>query len=275
MGWFNRIDVATLNWEAEHWKWLLVNLKSRFDLNQVRLITPTPRDFPVSAGPPEETAEAVFRCVQKHFGLEEWPCRLEPFVEGADIARQSAPVLAAPESASGAAGIFQVTESKEVVIHYKVEQASDPMALVGTLAHELSHYVVATIKETPPAGWDDCEPITDLTAVFFGFGIFLANSAFSFKQWQDSQHQGWSARRQGYLSEESLSLALALFCASRGVPAEDVRKYLATNPKSYFKSYYKELLKSHREVLWKIDSDGRITGEFVPNPNHRPDAETK
>jgi hypothetical protein len=54
------------------------------------------------------------------------------------------------------------------------------------------------------------------------------------------------------LSEEALSLALALFCTSRGVPLEDVRKYLTANPKSYFKSYYKELLTSHGGVLSQL-----------------------
>jgi hypothetical protein len=48
----------------------------------------------------------------------------------------------------------------------------------------------------------DSEPLTDLLTVFFGAGIFTANSAFQFGQWQTHSHQGWQATRLGYLSEE-------------------------------------------------------------------------
>ena len=55
MGWFNRIDAATLDWQVVHWRWLLGNLGPRFDLGNLRLVTPTPHDFPVAGGMPVRT----------------------------------------------------------------------------------------------------------------------------------------------------------------------------------------------------------------------------
>jgi len=58
------------------------------------------------------------------------------------------------------------------------------------------------------------EPLTDLLTVFLGFGVFTANAAFRIEQHQDGRSQGWSARRQGYLSEEEFGYALAVLPTS-------------------------------------------------------------
>ena len=63
---------------------------------------------------------------------------------------------------------------------------------------------------------EDSEPLTDLLTVYFGAGILTANAAFQFGQWHDHQRQGWSATRQGYLSEAQFGYALARFSWYRG-----------------------------------------------------------
>lgn len=242
-GWSTKIDEDLLDWEMRHWKWLDENLSPHHDLGRIHLVLPTSEDFPVVAGTDEERANKTFQCVKKHFGLEAWPCILVPFKEVHDEMRDLLPVLARPEEAKGAAGMFQVTKDREATILYKPDQAKDPTSMVATMAHETCHYVLATIRAEPPCGQKQHEPLTDLTAVFFGFGIFLANSSFRFSQWQDQHHQGWSAKRQGYLSEKALSLALALFCVYRNIDPDVAKRYLATNPRYYFRKYYKELCK--------------------------------
>lgn len=252
MGWFTRIDNDLLEWEIKHWKWLMSSLHGEHDIGRIRLVHPTPEDFPVVAASGDDRAAKTFHCVQQHFDLAHWPCRLQPFEELHDILKESLPVLAQPERTKGAAGLFEVTNEHEVIIHYKREQLRDPVALIATMAHELCHYVLATLSEEPPCGWDDHEPLTDLTAVFFGFGIFLANSSFRFSQYQDIQHQGWSARCQGYLSEQALALALGLFCACTDTDPSAASRHLATNPRHYFQSYYKELIKKHHGSISEL-----------------------
>jgi hypothetical protein len=248
MGWFTRIDTDLLEWQVCHWKWLIESLQPYHDLDRIRLIQPTPLDFPVAAKTAEERAAQTFKCIQKHFALDAWPCTLMPFEEADDVMKNILPVLARPEQSNGAAGLFEVTKQSEVIIRYKPDQTGDPMAMIATMAHELCHYVLATIPHEPPGGWDDHEPVTDLTAVFFGFGIFLANSSFRFSQWQDSHYQGWSASRQGYLSEDALSLALALFCVYRDIDPDLASRHLSTNPRSYFRSYHQALVKRQKKA---------------------------
>src|SRR5688572_23737825 len=59
-------------------------------------------------------------------------------------------------------------------------------------------------------------PLTDLLTVFFGLGVFTANAAFSFQQWTNTATQGWQTERRGYLGEEEIGYALALFALLRG-----------------------------------------------------------
>jgi len=254
MGWFTRIDEDVLEWQVAHWKWLIQSLRQAHDIDRIRLVQPTPVDFPVTGTTIEERATQTFRCVQKHFGLESWPCTLAPFEETADVVKDIFPVLAQPQTSKGAAGLFEVTKEKEVIIRYKPDQVGEPMAMIATMAHELCHYVLTAIprENEPPGGWNEHEPITDLTAVFFGFGIFLANSSFRFVQWQDSQYQGWSAGRQGYLSQDALSLSLALFCACKDTDPNLASRHLSTNPRHYFWSYHKELVRRRMDSVQKL-----------------------
>lgn len=252
MGWFTHIDNDLLEWQLQHWRWLIESLRNTHDLKRIRLIQPTSADFPVTASSSEERAVRTFQCVQKHFGLETWPCVLVPFEEADDVMKQILPATIRPERTQGAAGLFEITEERKVIIRYKPDHVGDPMALVATMAHEFCHYIIATLEKEPPGGWDEHEPITDLAAVFFGFGIFLANVSFRFTQWQDHRYHGWSASRQGYLSENALSLALALFCACKEVEPNLASQHLATNPRYFFRGYHKELLKKHAARIQEI-----------------------
>jgi hypothetical protein len=79
------------------------------------------------------------------------------------------------------------------------------------------------------------EPLTDLVTVFLGFGVFNANAAFQFKQYTNSDSQGWSTQRLGYLSEEMFGYSLARFAFERGELNPDWASYLSTNVSVYFK----------------------------------------
>lgn len=69
---------------------------------------------------------------------------------------------------------------------------------------------MSTARTAPPGGWALHELHTDVCAVALGFGLFLANSARSFGQYQSAGEMGWSSRSQGYLSEGALVTALVI-----------------------------------------------------------------
>ena len=117
-------------------------------------------------------------------------------------------------SSEGARGHYRKRRDK-FVISLESSQLSNPMTLVATVAHELGH--VRLLGEGRiHGGFEDHELLTDLLTVFFGLGVFTANSAFSFRQWSDNSSQGWRTERKGYLTEEMFGYALALFALMRG-----------------------------------------------------------
>ncbi len=65
-----------------------------------------------------------------------------------------------------------------------------------------------------------------MLTVFLGLGIFTANAAFRFNQWQDGQMQGWSTQRSGYLTEPEWGYALACYAWVRGEAAPDWAEHL-------------------------------------------------
>lgn len=221
-------------WIYEHYRWLERHLPKRGASHRPRLVTPTPEFYPHPATRDHAFAAATFESTKTLMALQNWKCRLSAQPNDhvdRDAALARAGIYGRTEHA-GAAGTFRVDQ--EVEITYSPELVHEPMALVATFAHELCHYLLATVKEEPPCGWKVHEPLTDLAAVHEGFGVFLCNSAFQFSQWSDHQHHGWKWRKQGYLNEAELGFALGVFCVRGGIPPEAAGKYLKLNPGEVF-----------------------------------------
>lgn len=115
-------------------------------------------------------------------------------------------------------------EGNEVVITYAPDSVDDPVGLVATLAHELSHYLLPA-KDEPPGGWDNHEFCTDLCVVYSGFGLFGAATAFRYY----SGAQSWGYQRSGYLTQPEWTFALAVFFALRDQPVEDAKPWLPSH----------------------------------------------
>jgi hypothetical protein len=139
-------------------------------------------------------------------------------------------------SHNGCAGLYvhPEDESHRMVVALRSSQLDDPMALVATLAHELSH-VILLGGGLMEHSVKDMEPMTDLLTVFLGFGIFNANCAARLTKWQNDRQQGWSMQHLGYLPEEIYGYALARFARERGDRAPKWTRHLSTNVRTYFK----------------------------------------
>jgi hypothetical protein len=148
------------------------------------------------------------------------------------------PVLPGYRRTSGAAGEYR-RESGHGVISISMRQAKAPMALVATIAHEFGHHRLIGEGRVEP-GRKDHEPLTDLTSVFFGLGIFAANAALDFsatsRLGSDGQALvGWRSTRLGYLTEPMYGYALACWSVRRGDRGADWQRYLDTNPKAFLR----------------------------------------
>jgi hypothetical protein len=121
----------------------------------------------------------------------------------------------------GSAGLYvqqdvTIDESTQrAAIGIEASMLNDPVALVATLAHEVAHEILIgqkLISTSEP----DHEPLTDLVTVFFGMGIFGANSTIRDAGWSRGLSAGWHARRLGYLDQRAFGYALARFAETRG-----------------------------------------------------------
>lgn len=163
--------------------------------------------------------------------------------------------LGGEENHFGAGGLYFSETSKKMrkKIAINVSQFKSPTKLVATIAHELGHVILLGGGRISREDQDH-EYLTDLTTVFLGLGIFTANAAFQFSQWQDHSHQGWSASRLGYMSEEMFAYSLAAYAWMRGETNPKWSHHLAMNVGHYFKQSLKYLEKGGQTSLKQIVS---------------------
>jgi len=213
-------------WQMAAWQWLAEQFGGMEALAASPLVLPTTDWFPHSELRGFDRALELFDQVRRPVGMADWPCTLEaghsdrPTALGGtlhlDHGRRHAP-----------AGTFQLHRARaSAIITYDPKLLKDPPALIATYAHELAHYRLASARTPPPGGEDLHEPATDLAAVAMGFGVFLANGAKNFRQFQNFDTQGWEARTQGYLSERALVTALAFFLTLTGNDPAVARQWL-------------------------------------------------
>jgi len=223
------------------YEWLLRNFGGHHFYEQSSLVFPNEEYFPLNVKNGIVSANEVFEKVRHWAGLENWPCKLQAQEE--DIDPLIAPAMLIQGLPNSPKGTFKYDENDEVTITYNPDLLSSPQDLISTFAHELSHYLTATSTEDPPGGWDNWEFLTDIAATFLGFGIFMANSAFSFKQYSNAETMGWRASVSGYLSEGEHLYALGIFILLKDIPLDKAQQYLKPHLSKTLKQVVKDLQK--------------------------------
>ncbi len=208
-----------------------------------QVVLPTAEHFPDRYDKTPATVEKLFQRVCCYMQVDRSRIELEIFPDETEELRRMLPHWSGGNS-NKCAGLFieeqaesgdGPSDEKHMIVAIRSTQLKDPLSLVATVAHELGHVILLGGGRMNP-GTPDHEAMTDLLTVFLGLGIFTANSAGRFTQFQDDKHQGWSMQRLGYLPEPVYGYALAKFAMERGENKPGWTKHLSTNVKSYFKS---------------------------------------
>jgi hypothetical protein len=247
------IDEDELDFQLATFKWL----SASFGPVRDEPVLPRPAFFPPSKSKGDARVADLFGHVKRAAGMEDWPCELRRG-EGERPAHVGTGLHLRHEGASPPCGTFEIEDGeggRKVVISWSPSLADDTTALIATFAHELGHYLLSTAETAPPGGWELHELHTDLAAVHLGFGIFLANSAKSFAQFQNAGEMGWSTRRQGYLTEGALVTALAI--------AQRLAGRDPLEPAPYLKDYLRTDVKRAAKVLGKRFPDMQAAVEAV------------
>lgn len=138
----------------------------------------------------------------------------------------------------------QMLTSDEVRFNIQLAKSNldRPQLLVSVLAHELAH-VKLLGGNYVNRNDADMEPLTDLATIYFGFGVFIANSVLV----KDTYWIG----RTGYLPNPIISYANALICY---ITEHDVKNYYAVlngNTIDLFKKDFEFLINTNDTTLTK------------------------
>jgi len=205
-------------WSLETWAWLMHAFGGMARLERTPLVLANKDFFPPTDTEGAERGRYIFDMVSRWMGIGDWACTLQSYERRPANAALGG--LAMLKGAEAPSGTFQIVDGQPI-ISYALDLVEQPRVLIATLAHELSHYMIACAwtKGASPGGREAHELTTELCVAYAGFAVFGANAAFEFGQFQGGGLQGWSSQRRGYFSERSWAFALAVFLALKDAPA--------------------------------------------------------
>jgi len=243
------IDEAVVEWQLDEFEFLINNLSSGPGLPDGELWLPIAEHF----GAPDGVSldgEAL-----AHFSYERIlaQCRVSPDFP-VDLAVLDTPssgflsesvVLNSDKKACGLYSAENLGDNQwKETITIDLELTHNPTNLIATLAHELGH----ALHNRMPQAYDGdpalYELFTDLTAVYFGYGIFLANSRFEFS----GNNMGWQSRGAGYLPEADLVFATALFMKIKDIPIETAKQHLKPRLHKMLDKAFKQLARYENDI---------------------------
>jgi hypothetical protein len=220
-------------WAEQRTRWLA----GEVGLERIRslpVILPTPEFFPDPYDGSPEAGVRMVRRVGQFMGVG---------TQGLDVqfyADDRPPIFGGMQH--GAAGLFEQA-GQMVRVSLASSNLDDPLTLVATAAHELSHVLLhgqGRLSGEEP----DHEQVTDLLTVVLGFGVFTANSRIRSHNWHDGNREGWSIQRVGYLTQPQVGYALALFAHVRNEEAPPWAGELCADVRSPFKQGLRYLRKA-------------------------------
>ena len=234
------LDGTSINWMFDTFAWALRNFDTGVFFNETILVTPSNEHFPGAESSAEGMATLIFDKVKTYAGMQHWPYRL---VDGNTL--EEIPLvqirIEGPIRGEGGETQRSVDDSHKLVIPYHQQQMNDPEIVIANFAHNLAHYLGTTAREAPPGGEENWPHVTELLAVFMGFGLMMANSANTAKIRSCSSCSGPAIERENYLSEYDITYALAIFCCLKGLPVSKAAKNLKSSLRPFFKKAMKDV----------------------------------
>jgi hypothetical protein len=228
-------DPAAKEWVEERLQWL----SEEFDdhcFNGRPLVLPTPEFFPDVYDGSKRSVRKLLDRVCDYMDVIPDLVELKLVADGGKIGL----VDEMGQDLGFAAGTYE--EDRKFIIRIDKLMLDDPMGLVGTIAHELAHARLLGEGRIMREEYDN-ELLTDLTATFFGLGIFLANKP---GKW-DSQNKKWPGtklRQPEYMTPPMYGYALAHLAWFRGEEKPTWAKHLHANARPDFKQAVRFLFKT-------------------------------
>lgn len=241
-------DEGTTLWLFDAYAWALENFGSDIFYHQTQLITPSDQFFPDRIESPQEMLIKLFDRVRGYAQMEHWPCELVPSTLAFTL--PAVTVSGAPRGPGCEVSINGETQNAPIT--FDPQQIRNPPVLIARFAQELAAYLGRSVKQAPPSGEDYRGHASDLLAVFMGFGLFLANNAFTITKGGGCSGCGISAQCMGSLTEEEFTYALAIFAALKDISHKEVEGQLKSSVRAFYRKAVKELGLQQAEEMARL-----------------------
>ena len=240
------LDEDATRWLFEAYAWALKNFGSDLFYEDTILVTASDRHFPDKADNVEEMIATVFGRVKTYAQMQNWPYQLEMFNPG--IVPATTPEVFIQNAVRGPdCRIILTNDAPAITLFYDPNLVKKPEMLIAALSHELAACLSRATQEAPPGGEELKGHIADFLSIFMGFGLFLANNAFSVCR-GSCGGCGMSVQTSGYLTEDEMTYALAIFCALKNIQNPDIFPHLKKTLHPFFKKALKEIKNNATEL---------------------------
>jgi len=242
------LDEDYAGWMFDVYAWAMRNFDPIMFRDETQLVTPSNQHFPGRANSHAEMANMIFERVVAYAGMAHWPLKLLP--PDSCMIETSTDV----QVTTGVRGSRAVASSESparLTLGYDPAYLNNPEVTIALFAHGLAYYLGSSAKEPPPGGVENWPYVTEILAVFLGFGLMFANTALIIPR--GGCCGGPVVRRQASLSQHDITYALAIFAALKGLPQKDVLKYLKKSLRGHFKQALREVKGRYTPRLQEIE----------------------
>jgi len=250
------LEESSSQWLIDAFAWSLQHFDAVLFYEETRLILPTNEFFPGRTDSVEGMANLIFDRVKEYALVSHWPTLL---------ADQHACSVVEPSQVEikgalrGSAGVVDesISDARRLLIPYNPQQISNPEGIIASFAHVLAHHLGQMTKEPPPGGLDYWPHATELLAIYLGFGLMFANSAFTFRGSCGSCYNP-NAVRDAYLSEREATYALAIFAVLKDIPNRAVITHLKKHLRGFYKKAVKDIKTRSADVA-RLRHAGKVS----------------
>lgn len=241
------LEEASTQWMFDVFAWSLDNFNAQFFYRHSVLVLPSNRFFPGRVDSQQGMAELIFENVKRYAGITHWPTQV---VDQSHCAIPDAPQIEISGALRLADGTTDetMTDERRLLIPYNPQQINNPEGLIASFAHIIAHYMGQMAKQPPPGGNEYWPHVTEMLAIYMGFGLMFANSAYTFRGGCGSCYNP-NANRDAYLTEQQSVYALAIFAVLKGLPNSAVTEHLKGHLRGFYKKAVKEINQRTEDLI--------------------------
>lgn len=245
--------------------WALSNFDAVAFVNSTILVKPTRESFPDRADNELDMVKNAYSRVLRYSGLSGWPFVLAPQQQVASVS----PPLLQIDTAQRMNNTISVGHTGEaLLVSYSSAMLKKPMDLVASMSKAVAQHYLYQSGAVPPAGLESFNETSEILSIFMGFGVLVANSAYTFRG-SCARCYDPNANRVASLAENEAVFSLAVFCALKNIPTKDVTPHLKSYLRPMYKKASKQVLSDEKNLLMCQDllvAPSANGGVFISSP---------